>query len=50
MRLTRPFLALGIVFVLIGVMLDDRRQLYFGLVWLLIAGIAVGVRAAKKSA
>ena len=50
MRLTRPFLALGIAFVAIGIVLGDRRQLYFGFVWLLIAAIAFGVRAARKNA
>jgi len=39
-RLTRPFLVLGVVFVTLGVVLDDQRQLYFGFVWLAIAGVA----------
>ncbi len=37
LKITAPFLALAITFVSLGILLDDRRQLYFGLVWLVIA-------------
>ncbi len=44
---TMPFSALGITFLLLGLILDDSRQLYFGLVWIIIAAIAVIIRNSK---
>jgi NhaP-type Na+/H+ or K+/H+ antiporter len=42
-----PFSALGITFLLLGLILDDSQQLYFGLVWIIIAAIAVIIRNSK---
>ena len=44
-RLTMPFLAIGIAFIALGLLLDDDMQFSFGIVWLVIAGIAMFVRA-----
>ncbi|MEE9573219.1 MAG: hypothetical protein V3W20_09240 [Candidatus Neomarinimicrobiota bacterium] len=44
---TMPFSAIGITFLLLGLILDDSRQLYFGLVWIIIAAIAVIIRNSK---
>ena len=34
---TLPFSALGIVFLILGIVMSDPRQFSFGIVWLLIA-------------
>lgn len=34
---TLPFSALGIVFLVLGIVMSDPRQFGFGIVWLLIA-------------
>lgn len=44
---TMPFSAIGITFLLLVLILDDSRQLYFGLVWIIIAAIAVIIRNSK---
>ena len=38
---TMPFSAIGIAFIIIGIILDDAAQLYFGFVWIFIAFIKV---------
>ena len=48
-RLTMPFLALGLVFLALGLVLDDSRQLYFGVVWLVIAAVALLWRVARRT-
>jgi hypothetical protein len=42
--LSSPFLAIGVAFVAIGLLLNDDRQVHFGLVWMLIAAWAVLIR------
>ena len=44
---TMPFSAIGIAFLLLGLILDDSPQLYFGLVWIIIAVIALIIRINK---
>ena len=39
-KLLLPFSALAVFFILIGFLLNDKHQIYFGIVWLLIALIA----------
>jgi len=34
---TLPFSALGIIFLILGIIMSDPRQFSFGVVWLLIA-------------
>jgi hypothetical protein len=36
-KLTLPFSLLGVTFVLIGLVLNDLDQIYFGIVWFIIA-------------
>jgi len=39
-KLTFPFSLLAIFFITISLILNDKSQLYFGLVWLIITVIA----------
>jgi len=39
-KLTMPFSLLAITFVMIGLILQDLDQIYFGIVWLIITVIA----------
>lgn len=43
-----PFSALGIAFLLLGLILNDSRQLSFGFVWIVIAIIAIVYKNSKK--
>jgi hypothetical protein len=47
LKLTMPFLAIGIVFLFLGFLLKDTLQLHFGLVWIVIALIALVIRKLK---
>jgi len=48
-KLTMPFSLLAIFFITIGLILNDRSQLYFGFVWLIIAVIAYVFKIFNKS-
>ena len=37
LKMTLPFSALGIIFLILGITMSDPRQFSFGIVWLLIA-------------
>ena len=39
-KLTMPFSLLAITFVMIGLVLQDLDQIYFGIVWLILSVIA----------
>lgn len=49
LKLGMPFTAIGIAFIALGVILDDAGQIYFGVVWLVIAIAAVVIRSKKQS-
>ena len=44
---TMPFIAIGIAFIILGLILKDDNQLYFSLVWILIGFIAAILRTNK---
>ena len=48
--LRTPFYALGIAFILLGLILDDSRQLSFGFVWIAIGTVALLFKKKKKVA
>jgi len=43
-KLTMPFSLLAITFVMIGLVLQDLDQIYFGIVWLMLAVIAFVIK------
>ncbi len=46
-KLSMPFSVIGIAFILLGIIMDDSVQLYFGFVWIVIATIAIIYRNKK---
>lgn len=45
---TLPFSALGIVFLILGIVLADPRQFSFGIVWFLIAAAKLILTSKKE--
>ncbi len=43
-KMTIPFSVMGFVFITIGLVADDERQIQFGFVWLTIALIVLIVK------
>ncbi|MCG6960602.1 hypothetical protein LJE82_12000 [bacterium BMS3Abin03] len=48
-QLTFPFSLLAVFFIAIGFILNEHNQVYFGVVWLLIAVIAFIVRKLQRN-
>jgi len=47
---TLPFSALGIVFLILGIVFADPRQFSFGIVWFLIAAVKLVLLSRKENA
>ncbi len=42
-----PFSMLGIAFIVIGIIMNDRFQILFGLVWIAIAIVVLMIKGLK---
>jgi NADH:ubiquinone oxidoreductase subunit 6 (subunit J) len=48
-KLLLPFSALAAAFILLGIIMNDVHQVYFGAVWLLIAFISFFIKKFKHN-